>query len=364
MLMRDLRFRSLELRLLAGTALATPLAILVAVLGYGPWAFITFELTVATTSTVLVWLLLPWRPAFSYSIDSLRDLGRFGGNALGSRFFTDLGQIADKLLVGRFLGATPLGAYTLAYNLVLSPFSRVVGPLQEVLFPAFSRIQDERERVAALWLRATRLLVALVLPAMIGLVIVAPEFTRVVLGHRWSAAVPLIRILAWVGLLQAVQGLNPGTLQARNKAGELMRFTWVALIASVAAFAVGLHWGVVGVAASFVIVSLALTPYITGLTMRNLGIPLRALLLQLRGPVEATAGMTAVVILVRTLLIHVSAGDAVILVATVASGLLAYLPLCLWRASSIVADARGLLRRRTSALVPQDALGGGVRRPG
>jgi len=70
LLVREINFRSLEIRLLISTALAVPLAILTAALGYGPWAFIVLELTMATGSTILLWLLVPWRPSLAFSTAS------------------------------------------------------------------------------------------------------------------------------------------------------------------------------------------------------------------------------------------------------------------------------------------------------
>ena len=64
------------------------------------------------------------------------------------------------------VGATALGMYAVAYNVMLVPFSRLTSPLQEVLYAAFSRVQEDTERVRAVWLRVNRLLAAAALPAL------------------------------------------------------------------------------------------------------------------------------------------------------------------------------------------------------
>ena len=110
-----------------------------------------------------------------------------------------------------------LGAYAIAYNTILQPASKLGGPLQRVMSPAFCRIQDEPERIAAAWARVTRVLASLCVPALIGLVVVAPDFVPVVLGNQWAAAVPVIQILAWVGIVQALQSLSVDVLMARDR---------------------------------------------------------------------------------------------------------------------------------------------------
>ena len=109
--------------------------------------------------------------------------------------------------------------------MILVPFSRIAGPLQQVFFPAFSRISDDRERMADIWIRATRLVALISIPALVGLAIVAPDFVEVVLGPKWSEATPVIQILASVGLIQSLQTLSGEVLLALGRANWLFRFT-------------------------------------------------------------------------------------------------------------------------------------------
>ena len=51
---------------------------------------------------------------------------------------------ADGILIGRFLGAAAVGIYAVAYNIILIPFSQIAGPIQQVMFPAFARMQDDK----------------------------------------------------------------------------------------------------------------------------------------------------------------------------------------------------------------------------
>ena len=253
LLLRAMDFRSLELRRIAATFVGAGVGIGLALKGFGAWAIVSQQLTVASVETVLVWHFSPWRPSLTYSVASLRSLAGFSGSVFGQNFLYYIVRNMDNVLIGRYLGAAALGAYALAYNVMLAPFNQIAGPLQQVLFPAFSRMQDDRERLADAWIRVTRLVAAIAMPALIGLVIVAPDFVAVVLGERWDAATPIIRILAWVGLIQSLQHLNGDVLYALDRAGTFLRFTIVWAIASLCAFVIGLQWGIVGVAACYAI---------------------------------------------------------------------------------------------------------------
>jgi O-antigen/teichoic acid export membrane protein len=353
LLVRELQFRAVELRVMVGLLAGAAAGVITALQGGGPWAIIAQQVTTALVTTILIVKRSPWRPTLRFSRAALRDMSGFSGFVLGHRLLYYIHRNADNLLIGRFVGAAGLGVYTLAYNVMLIPFSRIAGPIQQVLFPAFSRMQDQPERIAALWIRATRLVGAISIPALCGLVVVAPDFVPVVFGHRWDDAVPLIQILAWVGLLQSLQTLNTEILQARDRTSTIFRFSIVFFVAHLTAFAVGLHWGVEGVAVAYAISSTLVEPVFTWLTARAVGISPLRLLQSFWGIVQAAVVMGAVVYVLRSVLIDAGAGELVRLALCVLAGILVYVPLCAWRQPEVLDEIRrvraGRTRRRASA---------------
>jgi O-antigen/teichoic acid export membrane protein len=352
LLTREMDFRRLEVRLMAGTVAAAAAGICAAAFGAGAWAIITQQLMLAAVSTALLWFSSSWRPRLDFSLASLRSMSGFTGNVLGTQVLFYLSRNADNLLIGRFLGAAPLGAYALAYNLVFLPLSRVASPIQEVLFPAFSRLQDDRRALASAWVRVNRLVAALCLPALLGLVIVAPEFVVVVLGERWEAAIPVIQILAWAGLLQSLQRLNSSVLQACNSTGTLFRFSLVASTANVISFAIGLRWGIVGVAAGYALSNTFLQPLYTWLTARTVGISFGTTIRSFSGVAQASLLMAVGVLVARFLLVREGASAAPTLLLCVVVGLALIVPCMAWRAPDVVADVRQLARRKKHAVDP------------
>src|SRR6202011_4350694 len=175
-------------------------------------------------------------------------LGPFGAKTMGSRFLGFLRFYADNLLIGRYLGSSALGIYAVAYNVMFAPVIRITQPAQQVLFPAFARLQGDPARVLSAWLRGNRLLTALTLPAFLGMAIIAPDFVPVVLGKRWNEAVPVLQLLSLSGIAISIEQLNASVLQGMGQAGTLLKYMVASTGLVVAAFAVGIHWGVVGVA--------------------------------------------------------------------------------------------------------------------
>jgi O-antigen/teichoic acid export membrane protein len=349
LLTRAMSFRALEMRTMLSGLIGAAVGLTLAFAGAGAWAIIAQQLTIVAVGTVIIWAATPWRPHFVFSLESLRSLGGFSGNVLGQRLTFYVHRNADNLLIGRFLGASALGVYALAYNVMLQPISRIAGPVQEVLYPAFSRMQHDRQAMADAWVRATRLVGSLTIPALCGLVVVAPDFVNVVLGSRWSEAIPVIQVLSWVGLLQSLQSLNGDMLQALDRTTLLFRYSLFFFAAHMTAFACGIPFGVLGVAVAYAISSTIVEPVYACLTARALGISVWRFVGGLFGVVQAAAVMAIVVLGARVGLEQLGVPAFVRLVVCILLGFAVYAPVLRWRAPEVPAEIRAVRARRRAA---------------
>jgi O-antigen/teichoic acid export membrane protein len=332
--------------MMLGTLVGAAVGVTAAALGVGAEAIVAQYLTTAAVSTVLVWITLRWRPSLVFSIASLRSLGGFSARVFGSRVAFYVSRNADSLLVGRFLGPAALGAYTVAYNIMLVPFSKLAGPIQEVMFPAMARIQDDRERIGSIWLRVNHVVAAFALPAMLGLIVVAPDFVSVLLGDRWHAAVTPIQILAWVGVLQSLVRLNGSVQQACDRTDVLFRWSLLIAGANVVAFAVGVSWGIVGVSVAYAITNTLLQPVNVWLTGRIVGISLTTFCRNLAGVARATVVMLAAIVPLRALLVAGDVGAPARLAAVMLAGGVIYAVASALLDRKLLEELRALRRRR------------------
>jgi O-antigen/teichoic acid export membrane protein len=346
LLARDMAFKTLETRLMAATVVGAVVGVTTAALGGGAWAVILQSLSLSVCSTALLWAMSPWRPQLRFSWTALKRMASFSGFIFGHRLLYYLHRNSDNLLIGRFIGAAPLGAYAIAYNVILVPFSRIAAPIQDVLFPAFSRIQGDRDRIAAGWLRVTRAVAAVCVPMLVGLAIVADDFVTIVLGSKWHAAAAVIQVLAWVGILQSLQSLNTGILEALGHARAIFRWTIAFFCAHLIAFAIGLHWGILGVAIGYSISTTIIEPSYLVLTTRAVGITPWRFLGALWGVAQAAVLMGIVILLARAELVDAGVPALPRLAACTLLGALVYVPLCWWRVPEMSAEIRDLRARR------------------
>ena len=252
LLLREMQFRKLETMTVIGALFGTVGAVVLAALGTGAWAIIGQQLATAAVTSALLWRASSWRPRLMFSRASARDLGTFSSYLVGHRLMYYLHQNADRFLIGKYLSTAALGAYAVAYNVILQPASRIAQPIQRVLSPAFARLQDEpaedRRPLVARRAAGRRGHAA-------GARRTGDRRRRLRAGRARQAsgraAVPVIQLLAWVGDLQAIQAINVDILIARDRTSTLFRYSIAFCIAHVIAFTIGLQWGIVGVAAAF-----------------------------------------------------------------------------------------------------------------
>jgi O-antigen/teichoic acid export membrane protein len=350
---REMNFRALELRTMAGGILGAGMGIGLALAGYGPWAIIGQQLVVTSVSTILIWRFSPWRPSLVFSLASLRSLGGFSFNVFVQRLLYYVHRNIDNVLVGRFIGAAALGAYSLSYNVMLVPFSRLGGPIQQVLFPAFARMQEDSEWILRSWVRMTRAVGAISIPALLGLMVVAPDFVPVILGDKWHAAIRLLQVLAWVGLLQSLGTVNGDILQARDRTRLLLWISILTFAGHIAGFAIGLHWGVVGVASGYAISTTIASAVNQWAVAHVLEVSVRRMLSGLAGVAAAAVVMAVMVLVVRLGLRAVGVGATLRLFTTIAVGLGVYVPLVAVFQPELLRDLRDLRRRPVDR--PQEA---------
>ena len=320
LLHRTMAFRSMEAASIASVLCGAAVGIAVAVTGGGAWAIIIQQVTISIVDLALLWLASGWCPRFRFSMGSARNIVRFSGSLTAAGLFSYVQKNVDNILVGRVLGAGPLGIYSVAYNLMLNPANRIAGPIYMTLFPIFSRMQDDDERIALIWLRTVRLTAAVVVPGMVGLVILAPEFVLVVLGAKWEAMVPVIQILACGGIVYALNTITYGVLLAKGLTGKLLRYSVIGTAMTVCGILAGLGYGVTAVAAGVAAGAVLQWPLYTNGASRALGISLGRYWRNLTPVMVATVAMAAVLIPVRRLLTSSDLGELPVFLACIAVG--------------------------------------------
>ena len=176
---------------------------------------------------------------------------RFGGHLTGFTVVNYFTRNFDNILIGRVLGAAPLGIYARAYNLLMLPVSQFNVPLAAVLLPGLSRLQNNPPEYRKLFLRAIRAMSFVTVPVVVFAAFFAHEVVLVWLGSRWIPVARVFQLLSPAAAVGAMAFAPNWLSQSLGRPAQQLRYALVSAPVCVAGFVIGIRWGVQGVAASF-----------------------------------------------------------------------------------------------------------------
>ncbi len=259
LLERHLRMRRLAILELVAATAGSVGAVLIAFWGGGVWSLVAMSLITSAVNSALLWIASKWRPSWVFSWPDLQSMLNFSLNLTGFNVVNYFVRNADNLLVGRYLGSEALGYYSMAYRILLLPLTNISSVTERVMFPVYSRIYADLERIRRGYLQTVRGIALITFPLMCGVFALRTPFVLAVFGEEWRPLIVLTAILAPVGLIQSIATSVGSIFMARGRTRLQFMYGLATGVLAVAAFIIGLRWGVYGVAGAYAVFVLAAT---------------------------------------------------------------------------------------------------------
>ena len=306
LLRKSLRFRPRTIAELNRALVQGAASVVLALLGYGPWAIIDGYLLGCAVWSLLLWRAVPYRPGASFwrlRGAGLRPLLQFGAPAAGTAFLLCLVFNVDYLIVGRLLGARALAYYTLGFRIPELVIISVFNVISVVAFPLFSRVRDDEQRLHGGYLFGLRVQAIYGVAAGVGLAMAAPMIVHVVFGNPWEPAIVPLEALA---LYAAFRSLGLGPHEAFRGIGRpdlLVKLSLLRFAVVVPALLLGVKFGIAGVSWAQAATALPLALIMQAVASRVLGIPLIQIGRSLRPAVAVSLGVALAMAPVRFLMV-------------------------------------------------------------
>ena len=295
MLERESSFRVLARIEIVASSSGLFVAIISAYLGAGVYSFVWQSFVITLLYVIQSTLAYTWRPLMVWDRQAIRQIFGYSSNLSAYNFISFFTRNADSLIIGRYLGATALGTYSMAYKLMLFPLQNLTTVANRALFPVMSRQQDSNSELASLYVRVVAMVAAISTPMMAGLFILREPFTKMVFGGQWGDVAHIIVWLAPVGALQSIVNTTVTVYTAKGRTDILFRTGLLSAIITVCAFFGGLSRGVVGVALFYCFANMLIFVPQTYFACRLISLPYRTFLRGLAPPLICTAIMSPVV---------------------------------------------------------------------
>lgn len=204
----------------------------------------------------------------------------------------------DNLIIGKMLGATKLGLYSVSYNLVRTPANHLVVSLQTILFPASARAQDNNSGLQRAYLSVIAGVTLIAFPIFITTAVLSSTVIEALFGVRWVAAAPITIPLALAMAVHPMMAVAGPMLAGKGQPGtELKVQFWTALVC-IAMLLVTSRISIQAVAWTIFAVYVLRAAWITIAILKTLQVSFRRLFRALQGGILISLFISSMIFLI------------------------------------------------------------------
>ena len=246
-------------------------AIIFALITQSVYSLVIGLLAGALLEVILSFVLIKPTPKLILNGTYLREILHKGKWITAYGILNYLSENGDNIFVGKMLGSSSLGIYQMAYKLSILPISEVSDVVSQVVFPVYSKIEEDTKRLLKAYFKtmALTILGAVSLGGIIFLF--SKELVTIILGSQWLPAVPVLKVLSIYGIFRTISGPTSALFLAKGKQNyvTLMNFTRFATIL-ITIYPLILTYGMMGAGYSVLIGVLIELPIIIFFVIRIL----------------------------------------------------------------------------------------------
>lgn len=322
------------------------------------WALVIGMIATQVVTLLYSHFSQPFRPRLS--LEKFSELFTFTKWILIGKILRYVIYSGMEIIIGRLRGPEAVGFYQISTEVSYLPSTEIAAPVNRALFPSFSTIAADSDRLKSAFARVVAVAALICLPASFGIMAISDSLVSVVFGEQWLAAAPILAVLAIVGLLDAANGLVEPVLMARGAVRSLT-YVLAAHTAMLVPLAIVLvhFWGAIGAAYAMLMSGFVALPMYLHAARRQIGIRAGELARSLWRPFVAALLMALIVKELEKTLVAPGGATVVTLLGLVAVGAIVYFGLLglLWAVSGrppfpelmLVETMQGYLKsRRTS----------------
>ncbi|QHI70187.1 lipopolysaccharide biosynthesis protein [Tichowtungia aerotolerans] len=254
LLQKEMRFGFLALMTLSTYALGYGLVgIPLAIKGYGVYALVFCMLTQTALRVVTLLIAAHHRVRPSRQLRIYKETLSFGGQHSCAGFLSFLGSSVDRMMLGRWGGAEMLGIYSRSSQLINYPIQFLSSSIMRVLFPGFSSIQRDTERMRASFLKSVSMMAVILVPVAFFASFTSRDLILLAYGLKWAEGWPALVAYSWVAPLCVLGVMGMMINDIIGKQWYRIRIHMEALIVFAVCIWFGLRFGIKGVAVGVVV---------------------------------------------------------------------------------------------------------------
>lgn len=300
--MREMNFRYRSIVEMLANLMGMVALLVLALMGYGVWSLLLSFLIMRAITAVAYLSLMSRFPRVSFNLTEISGICLFGLKVTSNNALEFAYRQSDLFVIGKLLGATVLGTYSMAIQLSRMPIEKIGAVFSQVVFPAVSQMGGDSSSTRRFFLDTHRNLLIITYPMLVGIALVANDLIIVLLTDKWENVIPILQVFCILNLLRVSNMLVSPVLYGRGRP-ELMTawFVLAAVIVPIAVF-IGSKYGVSGILVAWCIVYPGLYVFLMRFCLRNLELETVPFLRSFLPASVASAAMAIAVLASQTLM--------------------------------------------------------------
>lgn len=244
--------KSLSFGIIAATnvlsyTISGAVSITMAFYGCGIWCLIVMQIGSNACSILMLSIITRWHPTMCFSKESFKELFSFGGYILAANILQSICQNIQGLIIGRLFSATQMGYYSQAYKLDQVTSYSLPYIIVQVMYPVYSSIQDNLERLRKMLMMNIRVISFLIFPILGLLAITSYTLITTIYGMKWAPCAPYFSILCIGGFFACLQNINFYAVAAVGRSRQLFLWSFYKWGFLLSALFAGAYFGMYGI---------------------------------------------------------------------------------------------------------------------
>ena len=226
-LKKNLNFKMLSIITIVTSLIALGVTIVMAYMNFGVWALVAQNMLIAAIPAIVFWFYIKWRPIWTFSWKSFKELFGFGFYMLLTHLVNRFSQQIQGLLIGKIYTPATMGYYSKAHSTERLASNSISQVMTQVTYPLYAQVQDDKAAMQNMIKRLTMTISYLTFPLMFILLLCAKPIFVLLYSDRWLQSVPYFQVLCVAGLAYCLQAVNLQTISAIGKSRVM--FLWTLL---------------------------------------------------------------------------------------------------------------------------------------
>lgn len=226
-LKKKLDFKILAIISITTSLTALAVTIIMAYHGYGVWSLVAQNILVAAIPSLFFWFYVKWRPIWTFSWRSFKELFGFGFYMFLTHLVNRFSKEIQGLLIGRVFSPAIMGYYSKARGTTTISVHAIEGVITQVTYPLYAEVQDDKKLLGNVIKRLSMTVTYFTHPLLLLLVLLAKPIFLLLYSERWLPSVPYFQVLCLAGLATCLQSVNLQSISAIGKSRTMFLWTLI-----------------------------------------------------------------------------------------------------------------------------------------